>query len=184
VLRPGQGLTCPLCSGGTAPHRFRYVDRDQIYVTVGETVRVLCLLRLARLARLVNMDCRFWVRRPKKGAVAPAPQPAATEGGEGEKPADPSLVKERSRMGNQLIEEAVRKVIVVIVFIILIFPLLEPSRIIYSHAVKKFQRQGLDQLHDVASKIYSNATNLPMTQKNIMMKKNVQVRDERRSVHM
>ena len=159
-------------------HSIWYITSDQIYLTVGESVRILCLLRLARLARLVNVDCRQTLQRKwkrSKKSIVPLPLPTSD-------PNDPNKTsskgEERSRVGNEFIEVTVRKVIVVIVVVCLIFPLLEPSRIVFPNDVYKFQTSGLGHLHEMAGVYYSNSSRPISAAEEKIMKESVQVREQ------
>jgi hypothetical protein len=159
-----------------------YVDVEQVKYIVGETVRVLCLLRLNRLSKLAYVDVRRslsfwrWRRKPSATKVLPVapdgdmdPAAATTRGmGGGEQGG--------SKVGMEFIEVTVRKVIIVIVGVCLFFPLLEPSRIIYPNPLYKFQRGGLYQLHELANDFYGNKSSTPTADQVRVLRTSVQVR--------
>ena len=139
-----------------------HLNKSQTFMSVGESLRVFCLLRIARMARVVTLidNFRAWVPetfskvKRRANSVLPVNTP---EGAEPSPQKTEQIKKERSRVSNEFIEMTVRKVIVVIVVVCVFFPLLEPSRIIYSNPLPKNQRDGLAQINSMSELIYSQS---------------------------
>lgn len=140
-----------------------YLNRGASSFSLGETIRVLCLLRIARMARVVTMidQCSLSFQRFLQSRSKPTILPVNTPQKEGE--AEPQkepqkaeqLNTERSRVSNEFMEMTIRKVIVVIVLVCLIHPLLEPSRMVYAKELPLSYRQGLAQISQLSDMIYA-----------------------------
>jgi len=139
------------------------LDRSQTRMSVGESLRVFCLLRIARMARVVTLIDKFMAsikvfsaqgsKVARRASILPV---NTSEAAESSPPLKSEQLKtERSRVSNEFIEMTVRKVIVVIVIVCVLFPLLEPSRIIYSSPLPRSKREGLQQLDSMSQLVYS-----------------------------
>lgn len=161
-----------------------WADPDFDYVMIGESIRVVCLLRIARMARIVTLmdqcsvSCKRMIHPSKrKQSVLPVntPQQDGQASSEQLQPQKAEqLNRERSRVSNEFIEMTVRKVIAVIVLLCLFFPLLEPSRIVYSTIVQGSQREGLAQVSHVSDLLYSKGQ--PTATEFQVLKSSLQVR--------
>lgn len=117
----------------------------------------------------------FLPRRKKRPRVSMAIDHKQEEGKQQQQWQQHQERSRHSRVGTKFIKVTLRKVIIVLVLLCLFFPLLEPSRFIYSHTVYHYHTSGLLHLHQLAQELYPTPNTVPSAADEALMKRSVQV---------